>query len=160
MILPRLLKASTKNRHGMYFQRLIEGGPQQYPNQLDFVISNFRSRKRVRRSSLQVAVYDARRDLTSAAMRGFPCLQHVTFAPVTGDGLNVNAFYATQFAFERAYGNYLGLCRLGRFMAHELGRTLTRVTCFTGIMLRDGCPPAASKKKLAKLVDDRRGGSQ
>jgi hypothetical protein len=159
-ILPRLIKSSPMNRHGTYFQRLVEGGPPKHANQLDFVISNFLSRKRVRRSALQVAVYDAQRDLTSAAMRGFPCLQHVTFAPVDGNGLNLNAFYATQFAFERAYGNYLGLCRLGHFVAHELGRTLTRVTCFTGIMLRDGCPPAGSKRKLAKLVDIRAGGSR
>jgi hypothetical protein len=149
--LPRLLKASKKNRHGMYFQRLIEGGPATHPNQLDFVIETYLSRKGVRRSALQVAVYNSQLDQTKAAQRGFPCLQHVTFAPVGGD-LNVNAFYATQYAFERAYGNYLGLCRLGRFVAHELGLTLARVTCFTGIMLRDGMP-AASKKKLADAID-------
>ncbi len=102
--LPRMLKASTKNRHGMYFQRLVQGGPDSHPNQLDFVIETYTGRPAVRRSALQVAVYDARRDQTAAAQRGFPCLQHVTFAPV-GDKLNVNAFYATQYAFERAYGN-------------------------------------------------------
>lgn len=149
--LPRLLKASKKNRHGMYFQRLVEGGPAKHPNQLDFVIETYLSRKGVRRSALQVAVYNPLLDQTKAAQRGFPCLQHVTFAPV-GGGLNVNAFYATQYAFERAYGNYLGLCRLGRFMAHELGLTLARVTCFTGIMLRDGMP-AASKKTLVDAID-------
>ena len=137
--LPRMLKASTKNRHGMYFQRLVQGGPDSHPNQLDFVIKTYTARPAVRRSALQVAVYDAKRDQTAAAQRGFPCLQHVTFAPV-GENLNVNAFYATQYAFERAYGNYLGLCRLGQFVAHELGLTLSRVTCFTGIMLRDGLP--------------------
>ena len=30
----------------------------------------------------------------------------------------------------RAYGNYLGLCHLGHFMAHELGLELVRVNCF------------------------------
>jgi len=149
--LPRMTKASTKNRHGMYFQRLILGGPASHANQLNFVIETYLARKGVRRSALQVAVYNAERDQTAAAQRGFPCLQHVTFAPV-GDKLNINAFYATQYAFERAYGNYLGLCRLGRFVAHELGLTLARVTCFTGIMLRDNMA-ARSKKKIADAID-------
>ena len=150
LTLPRMIKASKKNRHGMYFQRLIQGGPPSHPNQLDFVIEMYRSRKGVRRSALQVAIYNAQLDQTKAAQRGFPCLQHITFAPV-GDGLNVNAFYATQYAFERAYGNYLGLCRLGRFVAHELGLSLTRVTCFTGIMLRDSIS-AASKQRIFESI--------
>lgn len=150
-LLPRLRNASVKNRHGLYFERLITGGPESHPNQLDFVIENYRSRKGVRRSALQVAVYDAARDQSAAAQRGFPCLQHVTFAPV-GRELNVNAFYATQYVLERAYGNYLGLCRLGEFMAHELDLTLARVTCFTGIMLRDEMP-AESRRRIAAAMD-------
>ena len=45
------------------------------------------------------------------------------------DGLAVTGFYATQHIFEKAYGNYMGLCRLGRFMAHEMKLKLTRMTC-------------------------------
>ena len=64
----------------------------------------------------------------------FPCLQHVTFAPY-GDGrsMAVNGFYAMQYLFERAYGNYLGLCRLGRFVAHELDIELVQMNCMVGI---------------------------
>ena len=65
--------------------------------------------------------------------------------------MNVNAFYATQYAFERAYGNYLGLCRLGHFVAHELKLTLDRVTCFTGIMLRDKLSKDAKTKLRAAI---------
>ncbi len=45
----------------------------------------------------------------------------------------VNGFYAMQYLFERAYGNYLGLCRLGNFVAHELGRELVQMNCMIGI---------------------------
>src|SRR5712692_6359755 len=55
---PRISKMSTKNRHGLYFQRLIEGGPASHPNQLDFMIETYQERPSVRRSALQVAVYD------------------------------------------------------------------------------------------------------
>jgi hypothetical protein len=38
-----------------------------------------------------------------------------------------------QYLFERAYGNYLGLVRLGRFMAHEMGLQLERVVCMAAV---------------------------
>lgn len=132
----RVLTSNRENAHGVYFGRMVAGGPKATPNQLEFVIGRYLSRKGVRRSVLQVATFDPAKDHSGAAMRGFPCLQHVTFAP-TSDGLNVNAFYATQYMVERAYGNYLGLCRLGQFVAHELKLPLRRFTCFTGLALRE-----------------------
>jgi len=128
----RLRKASRKNSRGMYFERMISGGPEGHENQLEFAISTFKAREGVRRSVLQVGVFDPGRDHSAAAQLGFPCLQHVTFARSAGS-LQVNAFYATQYLVERAYGNYVGLCRLGRFVAHELGLPLSRFTCFTGV---------------------------
>jgi thymidylate synthase len=135
----------------LYFQRLIQNGPSAHPNQLDYVIELYSKNASFRRSALQVAVYDAKKDMTGSALRGFPCLQHVTFAPVDGK-LNVNAFYATQYAFERAYGNYLGLCRLGRFVAHEMKLPMGRMTCLTGLMLRDTMP-ASMRASLNAAVD-------
>lgn len=131
-VLPKLGKASNKNKYGLYFQRMITAGPQGQPNQLEHAISAFTARSGVRRSALQVAIFDPNRDHSTAAFRGFPCLQHVTFAPSDG-GLNVNAFYATQYLVERGYGNYLGLCRLGAFVAHELKLPLQRFTCLVGV---------------------------
>jgi hypothetical protein len=147
VILPKLGKAERANQYGLYFERLTSGGPPGSENQLDFVLKTFTGRNGVRRSALQVAVFDPARDHSAAAQRGFPCLQHVTFAPTDG-GLCINGFYATQYVLERAYGNYLGLCRLGRFVAHELKIPLTRLTCFTGIMLKDA---AASRGNLARV---------
>ncbi len=131
-ILPEIRKASRKNSRGTYFERMITGGPKGHENQLEFAIGTYLARDGVRRSVLQVAVFDPNRDHSAAAQLGFPCLQHVTFAP-TDEGLCMNAFYATQYMVERAYGNYVGLCRLGQFVAHEMERHLVRVTCFTGI---------------------------
>ena len=45
---------------------------------------------------------DPTRDHVREAQLGFPCLQHVSFVP--GDGLlTLNAFYATQQLFDKAY---------------------------------------------------------
>jgi hypothetical protein len=148
----RVRTASSKNVHGVYFDRMVTGGSKENPNQLEFVIDRYLSRKGFRRSVLQVATFDPTRDHSAAALRGFPCLQHVTFAP-TKDGLNVNAFYATQYMVERAYGNYLGLCRLGRFVAHELKLPLRRLTCFTGLALRESQLPIAKLKPIDKALD-------
>jgi hypothetical protein len=131
-ILPSLRKASTKNRRGLYFERMITGGPRGAENQLDFILAAYKRRSGTRRSILQVAIFQPSLDHSNAALLGFPCLQHITFAP-TSDGLNVNAFYAVQYIAERAYGNYLGLCRLGRFVAHVLGLPLATVTCVAGV---------------------------
>jgi hypothetical protein len=131
-ILPRIRRATRKNARGIYFERMITGGPSGHENQLEFGVGTYLSRKGVRRSVLQVAIFDPSRDHSAAAQLGFPCLQHVTFAP-SDRGLSVNAFYAAQYMVERAYGNYLGLCRLGQFVAHEMELQLVRLTCFTGI---------------------------
>jgi hypothetical protein len=150
-VLSRIRGASHKNTYGTYFGRMITGGPKGCENQLDFAITTYLSRSSVRRSILQIGVFDPSRDHSASAQRGFPCLQHVTFGPVDG-GLCVNAFYATQYLVERAYGNYVGLCRLGRFAAHELGLPLRRVTCFTGIA---ECEMGKHKvKNVLSMIDD------
>lgn len=131
-ILPRLKKSSPLNRRGLYFERMTTGGPVNEPNQLDFALNEFSSRRGVRRSVLQIAVFQPAVDHSHSALLGFPCLQHVIFTPVDSE-LHVCAFYATQYLIERAYGNYLGLARLGQFFAHELQKELATVTCVAGI---------------------------
>ena len=138
-IMPRVLR-DRRNWHGVYFQRLIafghnsayEGGV----NQLEHIIQTWHGGNH-RRTALQAAIFDPCRDHTNQRQRGFPCLQQVAFAPQGADGLAVTGFYATQYIFKRAYGNYLGLCRLGRFMAQEMGRQLTQVTCVASPAKRD-----------------------
>ena len=147
-IIPKLKKFS-KNKKGLYFDRMIQNGSSKHPNQLEFVINQYCSRSQVRRSMLQVAIFDPKKDHSTAAQLGFPCLQHITFAPSNGM-LSVNAFYATQYIIERAYGNYLGLCNLGKFVATEMNIKLKRMTCFTGIAMKD---PKIKKGMLTEIDD-------
>lgn len=154
-IFDRVKRSSTKNKHGIYFDRMINGGPDAHPNQLEFVVNAYLSRNEVRRSMLQIGIFNPKVDVTTAAQRGFPCLQHVTLAP-SGDKLSINAFYATQYMVERAYGNYLGLCRLGAFAAHEMGLKLERVTCYSGIALFDDKVPKSKLKPVLGVVNQLR----
>ena len=132
-IYPRLRKKWRANSQGTYFQRMISNGPEGMPNQLEFALNAYHSG--MRRSVLQVGVFDPSKDHSSAPRRGFPCLQHLSFVPDVAGNLSVNAFYASQYMVERAYGNYLGICRLGRFVSSELGMPLTRVTCHVGLAM-------------------------
>lgn len=145
------LKSHRANQLGIYFQRMIAYGELDKPvNQLEHIITTWKQENH-RRSALQASIFDPNRDHSHARQRGFPCLQHVTFSPQEDGGLCVTGFYATQYLIERAYGNYLGLCRLGQFMAKEMGLPLTRMTCFTGIAMCDR--PKKELKGLVELVE-------
>lgn len=133
-ILPRLHRMPG-NSYGTYFERLTSWGASAESdpvNQLENVIAAYESGIK-RRTALQASVFDPRRDLTRQPLRGFPCLEHVTFGPIRGANLEVTGFYATQYIVDRAYGNCVGLAELGRFVAGELGLQLTKVTCVASV---------------------------
>ena len=121
------------NGRGLYFERMVMYGRGPCDgNQLEWILSQYGSRVGVRRSMLQASTFDPGRDHVANAQLGFPCLQQVSFEP-TAAGLVVNAFYATQQVFDKAYGNYLGLAQLGAFMAHEMDMRLARLNVMVGI---------------------------
>ena len=148
-ILPMLKKADTRNRNGTYFQRLTSFGPEG-KNQLEHVISTY-ARGNRRRSALQAGLFDPSEDHTNQPLRGFPCLQYVSFAPFDNTKLRVTGVYSTQYLFEKAYGNYLGLYDLGRFMAHELGLELAQLNCIASVAKRGGLPKKSLRGLAAEL---------
>ena len=149
-VYPRLRRLDRANKYGLYFQRMIAFGCDNEGagghNQLDFILNTWQRGNR-RRTALQASLLDPRKDHRHQRQRGFPCLQQVSFAPTGTGGLAVTGFYATQYIVERAYGNYLGLWRLGQFMAHEMGLRLEQLTCIATPAKRDG-----SKSELRPLA--------
>lgn len=150
-ILPRIKKIDVKNKRGTYFERLIDFEENGKNNQLEEIIKSYRKKKSVRRSKLQASVFDARRDHTNLPYQGFPCLQHVTFYPTKTGGLVLNSFYAIQYLFERAYGNWLGLINLGKFMAGEMGLQFEQFNCYVGVEQLD-CLKQTDTDKILKLL--------
>ena len=138
------------NKHGVYFRRIIRFAEDPPVNQAETVIQNFLSGNH-RRSAMQVSIYDPIRDLSNSRRRGFPCLQHLVLVPLGGRALQLTAFYATQTVVDKAYGNYVGLIRLGRFFAHSLQMTLTSMTCFTSIGLL-GSTGIESARDISKAM--------
>jgi len=142
-LLPRLkARDSTHNRRGTYFERMIafgckvDQGRDKGKDQLDHIVKIWQRDlghgRRPRQSALQVACFDPCIDQNGAALSGFPCLQQLSFAYDDDGGLAINAYYPTQYIFDRAYGNYLGLCHLGNFMARQLHLDFVRLNCFIG----------------------------
>jgi len=131
---PRYQAMNPKdNRRGLYFERLVSFGSGPCDgNQLEWILSQFNSRDGVRRSMFQASVFDPARDHVANAQLQFPCLQHLSFVP-TESGLVVNAFYATQQLFVKAYGNYVGISQLGAFMAKEMNMPLIRINVVIGV---------------------------
>ena len=142
-MLPRLRQRDRRNQYGTYFERMIafhgvkwrDGKMEPATvNQLERVIADWtRPRahhKRPRHSALQIACFDPPKDLTGQSVRGFPCLQQVSVAYDDQGCLALSAFYPTQYIYDRAYGNYLGLCTLGRFLSDAMGLRFVRFNCF------------------------------
>jgi hypothetical protein len=144
-IYPALKRRGPKhNSRGTYFQRMIQftgyhqtarGRVEKDVNQLERVLDIWRKAegkgKHPRHSALQATIFDPAKDHHGAAQCGFPCLQQVSF-DYHQDLLTVGAYYPTQYLFDRGYGNYLGLCHLGQFMANQMGLRFSGLTCFIG----------------------------
>lgn len=144
--LPALKKADARNANGIYFERLINFGPdekgeKEKVNQLDHIITTYKPGSRAgnrRPTALQAAIFDPTKDHSHQRRKGFPCLQQVAFTRQGAGGLAVTGFYGAQYLFERGYGNYLGLYNLGLFMAHELGLRFTQMNCIAATAMAKG----------------------
>ena len=154
-IMPRV-RRYRRNWNGVYFQRLIAFGSDRSDedgfNQLEHIIQTWRCGNH-RRTALQASIFDPFKDHTHQLQRGFPCLQHVAFAKDGSEGLAVTGYYVTQYIFERAYGNYLGLSRLGSFMAKEMDLELTQVTCVASPAQCDGNKKKSTLRAVAQKVE-------
>ncbi len=147
--LNRLKKIESSNSHGTYFERLIAyDGSIKKINQLELIISSLKDNNIKRRSKLQASIFDPEKDHTNGPFQGFPCLQHVTFYKSKSGGLILNSFYAIQYLYRRAYGNWLGLINLGKFVASESGLKLERFNCYIGVEHLDDLTKEQAKNLL------------
>jgi hypothetical protein len=137
---PRVQKFNAKNNaRGSYFQRLVdfEGDGNGRIDQLEWILSEYERDPGRRVSKWQASTFDPRRDLLNWPQLEFPCLQQVSFTFDGEEGLIINAFYATQQLARKGYGNYLGIARLGAFMASQMKRRMVRMNVFIGVAKMD-----------------------
>ena len=137
----KYIKKDVRNRKGTYFRRFTSYGEKyhQGTNQLENIITTFNGteglRKPIRRRSALIATtFDPLLDHTPQPLLGFPCLQQVCFIPNGNETLSMNAIYAMQHLSTRAYGNYLGLIRLGQFMAKEMNLEFVKLNAMISVL--------------------------
>lgn len=125
-----------------YFNRLVA-----YPgvggepfNQLEYIVERLIGQRKPRKrggpmsSAYEIGLTVPGGDLRVHApgqdrkVMSFPCLSQISFT-LDGDRLNLAALYRNQYFVTRAYGNYLGLTRIGDFIAHEVDVQLGEVLC-------------------------------
>lgn len=157
-----IMKSDVRNKKGRYFDRLIRYDDNNHNgklvNQLEYIISTRMDKNNHRRSAYQASIINPYTDHTHQPISGFPCLQQISFIPNSQKGtLSVFGYYPYQYIIDRAYGNYLGLCWLGQFMAHEMGLEFSEMTCVTGIAkLGDKINKTdADLKKLKDMISER-----
>ena len=158
--LPRLRAIAPSKFRRTYFERMIDfeekgaDNPDDEGNQLKFILERWKEKmekgSHFRQSGLQVAIFDPARDHSKEPYMLFPCLQQIGLHFPSKDTLGLSAYYPTQVLIERAYGNYLGLCQLGVFLAQELGVKFTEFACFVGSP-RLGWPNKTSLQSLVPI---------
>ena len=141
------------NKRGSYFQRLVDlHGGGKGPNQLKWMLDDYHAHPKARRTSkFQATTFDPSLDYSSASLLEFPCLQQVSFTFDDG-ALHLNAFYATQQIARKAYGNYLGLARLGAFMANQMKLSFEQLNVFVGMAQMDVRKSDADLATLMQVV--------
>lgn len=125
-----VVRRHPQNRGGTYFERLVA-----YPvadgrefNQLHHVLERLRSSAahgRRNGNQYELSVFHPERDPYPV---GFPCLSHVSVTLRDGK-LDATAIYRNQYFVTRAYGNYLGLGEVLRFLANESGFAVGEFLC-------------------------------
>ena len=149
-VLPRIKKIDSRNSGGTYFERLISYG-NDGKNQLKIIIDALNDPNSKRRSKLQASFFNPLTDHKTGVFQGFPCLQHVTFYKSETGGLILNSFYAMQYLYQRAYGNWLGLINLGKFVAEETNLEFERFNCFVGVEKLDNLTKTEAGILLDKM---------
>lgn len=127
-LLPQIRRASRENGRGTYFQRIVA-----YPlngrtvNQLENVV------RRVREERRMSFVYELNLVVPGSDTRpmGFPCLSYVNMK-FRGEELLLTAHYRNHYFVSRAYGNYLGLTWLQRYVADTAGARVGPLVCVSG----------------------------
>lgn len=132
-----VIKRLPANNHGTYFQRMIDWPTKdkkhkkaENVNQLENIIRRLRaglSRQNPLSSAYEIGISDVEtEDIriyqpgNDGRLMGFPCLSHISLT-LFKNRLHLTALYRNQYFMHKAYGNYVGLSRLLRFLCQEIG---------------------------------------
>jgi thymidylate synthase len=129
-LIRHVIRKHKENKRGTYFERLVA-----YPladgsqvNQLDHVLKKLQRAAELGHRNgnrFELATFHPGRDTNP---RAFPCLSHISITLQEGR-LDCAAVYRNQYFLARAYGNYLGIGEVLKFLAAESGFAVGELLC-------------------------------
>lgn len=152
-----MLRKFPGNARGTYFGRMIALPATPEPiNQIQIIIDRLKGRPK-KKTPYQIDMiggdikaYDAASDKN--VQMAFPCL---SFCAVQRDEdkVHLSAHYRNHYMIERAYGNYLGLGRLLKYIADQAGLVAGTLTVISGHAEIDRSPKLVHQtlRALSKL---------
>lgn len=161
------------NRRGTYFNRMIDwtGSNGRKINQIERIIERLQNGLTQKKpfSSIyemnmggveECTVDDATEEIQiyrpdkDTSIRGFPCLSHISLTLHKGY-LDMNAIYRNQYFIQKAYGNFLGLSRLLKFICQEVGCEAGELVC-----MASHAELEVGKRDIVKLIQECKEASQ
>jgi hypothetical protein len=162
-LMPTLKHLDSANARGTYFERLVNYETPTGPlNQLAEVVRRLKLETAVAAKSTtgaKTARYEVGLEQLTASLPiletgrdsnpiGFPCLTLLSFQ-LDDEHLHGIAHYRSHYLFQRAYGNYLAVCRLLRYLCEQANLTPGQVTIVAGYAQVD-----KYRKSSVQLLDE------
>lgn len=153
------LLSFNNNSRGTYFGRIVaypRAAGQEPGDQLSSTVRKLRNEIRGGRpksSRYEINIYCERLDTSPMS---FPCLAHLS-VHLHQRKLHMQAVYRNEYLVGRAYGNYLGLAELQRYMARASGLEVGELMITIGHIELDGSQRAVGNM-LASLASPRDSG--
>jgi hypothetical protein len=161
VVYPRI----KENSWGRYAYRIVRrrDGPGKYINPLELMVNKLKRQLQGDRTfravyelptveDQEIATYDA--SLDADRLLPHPCLSHLSFK-VSEDNkqLMLTALYRSQYFFQKALGNLIGLAQLHRFVALETGLAPSNLVCLAALATLD-TSGAGGVVAAEKLLDE------
>lgn len=125
----RLYPKARRGRWGTYFERMISYNYNDTSvNQLENIINKINSRG----TSLKAAytIYIQYPGSETTRKMGAPCLNYLA-VQIKQRRIGILAIYRNHDFLQRAFGNYLGLCNLIKFLSLETNNDIGMLTCIS-----------------------------
>lgn len=163
------------NPRGTYFQRMIwwhswDTSREKSVNQLENIIKKISSGKASRvvyeiamenpptRGNDSINFYNPTYDRKFVRQMNFPCLSFISIKPESaekpGGKIHMTALYRNHYFISRAYGNYLGLGWLLKFIAEATGKEAGELLCISSLAKLDSSSTKISISQIRAMLSN------
>jgi thymidylate synthase len=125
----RLFPKAKRGKWGTYFDRMINYKQNSTSvNQLENIITKINSRSTDQKAAYTIYIQYPGSETTRKM--GAPCLNYIAIQIKSGQ-IGILAVYRNHDFLTRAFGNYLGLCNLIKFISLETSKEIGMLTCIS-----------------------------